>query len=74
MKASCARLSAMVSVLGLLATPAFAQMLGNPVYFNQSGGTGVTIGADYDRGLNNASAKTNYFGGRATLALPRGAI
>ena len=74
MKASCARLSAMVSVLGLLATPAFAQMLGNPVYFNQSGGTGVTIGADYGRGLNNASGKTNYFGGRATLGLPMVAI
>ena len=74
MKASCARLSAMVSVLGLLATPAFAQMFGNPVYFNQSGGTGVTIAADYGRGLNNASTKANYFGGRATLGLPMFAI
>ena len=52
MKASCARLSAVVSVLGLFATPALAQMLGNPVYFNQSGGVGVTLNADYGRGLN----------------------
>ncbi len=74
MKATYARLSAMVSVLGLLATPAFAQMLGNPVYFNQSAGTGVTIGADYGRGVNNASGKTNYFGGRATLGLPMVAV
>ena len=73
MQASCARLSAMVSVLGLLATPAAAQMIGNPVYFNQSGGV-VTIDADYGRGLNNASEKMNYFGGRATLGLPVVAI
>ena len=70
MKASRARLSAMVSVLGLLATPAFAQMIGNPVYFDQSGGVGVTLAADYGRGVNNASGKTSYFGGRATLGLP----
>jgi hypothetical protein len=74
MKASYARLSAAVSVLGLLATPALAQMMGNPVYFNQSGGVGVTINADYGRGVNNASGKTNYFGGRATLGLPMVAI
>ena len=74
MKASCARLSAMLSVLGLLATPALAQMIGNPVYFNQSGGTGITLNADYGRGLNTASTKTNYFGGRATLGLPMVAI
>jgi hypothetical protein len=74
MKASCARLSALVSVLGLLATPALAQMIGNPVYFNQSGGVGLTLNADYGRGLNNASGKANYFGGRATLGLPIVAI
>lgn len=74
MRASCVRLSAMVSVLGLVATPAFAQMIGNPVYSNQSGGVGVTLDADYGRGLNNASGKTNYFGGRVTLGLPVVAI
>jgi hypothetical protein len=70
MKVSCAPPFAMVSVLGLLATPAVAQMIGNPVYFDQSGGVGVTINADYGRGLNTASEKMNYFGGRATLGLP----
>jgi hypothetical protein len=75
MKASCSRLSAMVSVLGLLATPAFAQMIGNPVYFNQSGGVGVTLNADYGRLVApSAATKTNYFGGRATLGLPMVAI
>ena len=70
MKVRCASLSAMVSVLGLLATPAFAQMIGNPLYFDQGEAVGVTLSADYGRGLNNASGKTDYFGGRATLALP----
>jgi hypothetical protein len=73
MEVSRARLSAMVSVLGLLAAPAAAQMIGSPVYFNQSGGV-VTIDADYARGLNAASEKMNYFGGRATLGLSAVAI
>jgi hypothetical protein len=74
MKASLARLSAAVSVLGLIASPAMAQMWGNPVYFSPKQAVGLTIAGDYGRGLNNASEKTNYFGGRATLGLPMVAI
>jgi hypothetical protein len=33
-------------------------------------GTGVNIAGDFGLGLNDASLKTTYFGGRATLALP----
>jgi hypothetical protein len=64
----------MVTALGLLASPALAQMLGNPVYFSPKQGVGLTIAGDYGRGLNDASGKTNYFGGRATLGLPMFAI
>ena len=74
MTARFTRLSVMVSVLGLLATPALAQMLGNPVYFSPKQGVGLTIAGDFGRGLNDASGKTNYFGGRATLGLPMVAI
>lgn len=74
MKARFGRLSAMVGTLALVASPALAQMLGNPVYFFQNEGTGLTLAGDYGRGLNDASGKTNYFGGRATLGLPMFAI
>jgi len=74
MTAKHARLSAMVAVLGLFASPALAQMLGNPVYFSPKQGVGLTIAGDYGRGLNDNSGKTNYFGGRATLGLPMVAI
>jgi hypothetical protein len=74
MKARFARLSGMVTVLGLLASPALAQMVGNPVYFSPKAGVGLTIAGDYGRGLNDNSGKMNYFGGRATLGLPMFAI
>ncbi len=74
MTAKFARLSAVVSVLGLLASPALAQTFGNPVYFFQNQGTGLTIAGDYGRGLNDASGKANYFGGRASLGLPMFAV
>jgi hypothetical protein len=64
----------MVTALGLLASPALAQMIGNPVYFSPKQGVGLTIAGDYGRGLNDASTKSNYFGGRATLGLPMFAI
>ncbi len=70
MRANAARVSAVLSLLGFLASPALAQMIGNPVYFSPKQGVGLTLGADYGRGVNNASLKTNYFGGRATLGLP----
>src|SRR3990172_9661721 len=74
MTAKHARLSAMVAVLGLFASPALAQMLGNPVYFSPKQGVGLTIAGDYGRGLNDNSDKGNHFGGRATLGLPMFAI
>lgn len=74
MKASFGRLSAVVGILALFASPALAQMIGNPVYFSPKQGVGLTIAGDYGRGINDASGKTNYFGGRATLGLPMFAI
>lgn len=74
MTARFGRLSGMVTALGLLAGPALAQMIGNPVYFSPKQGVGLTIAGDYGRGLNDASLKGNYFGGRATLGLPMFAV
>ena len=74
MVARLARLGVAVSVVGLVASPALAQMFGNPVYFSPKQGVGLTVAADYGRGLNDNSGKTNYFGGRATLGLPMFAI
>lgn len=56
--------------LVLAALPATAQMAGNPVYVPVGTGTGIRLAGDFGRGLNDASAKTTYFGGRATLGLP----
>jgi hypothetical protein len=74
MEAKFARLSVVLGGLALAASPALAQTFGNPVYFSPKQGVGLTIAGDYGRGLNNASGKTNYFGGRATLGLPSVAI
>lgn len=60
---------ALVALAGF-AMPASAQMVGNPVYVSPKHGTGLSIAADYGRGLNLDSGKPNYFGGRATLGLP----
>jgi hypothetical protein len=49
-------------------------MIGNPTYFSPKQGTGLTLDADYGRGINAASGKNNYFGGRAVLGLPMVAI
>lgn len=74
MTARIGRLSAVVGTLAVFASPALAQNAGNPWYFFQNEGTGLTIAGDYGRGLNDASGKANYFGGRATLGLPKFAI
>lgn len=63
-------LFAAAAAAALTATPVAAQMAGNPVYYSPKHGTGLSINADYGRGLNDASSKTNYFGGRAVLGLP----
>jgi hypothetical protein len=74
MRISLVRLSALVLAASSLAAPARAQIIGNPVYFDESGGTGLTVSADYGRGINKASLKGNYFGARATFGLPIVAI
>ncbi len=65
-------LSSAVSVLAVLvlSPTAAAQMIGNPVYYAPKHGMGLTIAGDYGRGINEASGKGNYFGGRAILGLP----
>jgi hypothetical protein len=66
------RVSGVAAVIAVLAAaaPAAAQMYGNPVYVPIGVGTGVNIAGDYGRGLNDASGKGNYFGGRVALGLP----
>jgi len=50
------------------ASPAAAQLAGMPVWNTPSGGTGVTISADYGK-PNNAGGGGNAFGARASLGL-----
>lgn len=57
------------AALLVTASPMAAQNFGNPVYVPIGTGTGINIAGDYGRGLNDASLKTNYFGGRATLGV-----
>jgi hypothetical protein len=64
------RISSVVLALGLIATPAAAQLLNDPVYVNPSMGTGLAIAGDVGYGINNASGKATSFNGRATLGLP----
>lgn len=68
---NASRIAALGLALGLVASPAAAQMIGNPVYYSPGHGLGLSINADYGRGLNDESFKGNYFGGRATLGVPR---
>jgi hypothetical protein len=65
------RIIGLAAVLAVVsAMPATAQMYGNPVYVPLGVGTGVNIAGDFGRGLNDASGKGNYFGGRVALGLP----
>lgn len=52
----------------LLAAPAAAQWLGEPVWNSPKGGTGVTISGDYAR-PDSSYGKGNAWGGRASLGL-----
>jgi hypothetical protein len=54
--------------LAVTASPMVAQPMGNPVY--APGGSGLTLALDHGAGLNDASGKTDFFGGRAELGLP----
>ncbi|HYL54689.1 MAG TPA: hypothetical protein VEU73_03825 [Gemmatimonadales bacterium] len=54
----------------LLAAPAAAQWLGEPVWNSPKGGTGVTISGDYGRpNADYGQGKGNTWGGRASLGL-----
>ncbi|HEX9727615.1 MAG TPA: hypothetical protein VGA37_03805 [Gemmatimonadales bacterium] len=64
-----ASISAGVLTLGFVATSASAQIGGLPVDYAPAG-TGVSIQADFGRGLNNNSGKVNSIGGMVTLGLP----
>lgn len=57
-----------LGLLALLAAPAAAQWLGEPVWNSPKGGTGVTISGDYAR-PNADYGKGNTWGGRASLGL-----
>ena len=52
----------------LLAAPAAAQWLGEPVWNSPKGGTGLTISGDYAR-PDSGYGKGNAWGGRASLGL-----
>jgi hypothetical protein len=65
MKGLFGRLAAVVLALGLLASPLAAQVL-NPHYVGGDG-MGVTLSGDFGYGINDASGKEKYVGGRATI-------
>jgi len=64
------RISSVVLALGLVASPAAAQLLNDPVYVNPNMGTGLAIAGDIGYGVNNASGKNTSYNGRVTLGLP----
>jgi hypothetical protein len=57
-----------LGLTAVLATPAAAQWLGEPVWNSPKGGTGVTISADYGK-PNDAYGAGYAFGGRASLGV-----
>jgi hypothetical protein len=57
-----------LGLMALLATPAAAQWLGEPVWNSPSAGTGLTISGDYAH-PNEDYGKGNTWGGRASLGL-----
>ena len=81
MKHHVVRLGTAALVLGALARPAEAQLVGNPVYFSPKQPTGLTLALDFGSTLNlkydgvkytvgGQSVKPNNLGARATLGLP----
>ena len=69
MKGYLGRTVAVALAFAVTASPVVAQLIGNPVYA-PAGAGGLTLAADFGRGVNDASGKTNFFGGRAELGLP----
>ena len=57
-----------LGIFGLLAAPAAAQWLGEPVWNSPKGGTGLTISGDYAH-PNADYGKGNTWGGRAALGI-----
>lgn len=55
--------------MGLVAESASAQLFGNPVYAVNPK-VGVTLNADFGRGLNDDSGKDQIFAGRVALGVP----
>jgi hypothetical protein len=67
MRMQFGRITLAVVGLGIIATPAMAQLAGQPVYAIQKG-TGVSLNADL--GVNLDPGDFNTLAGRATLGLP----
>lgn len=59
----------LAAVLASSPGAAQVQLFGNPVYVPVGQATGINLAGDFGKGLNDASYKTTYFGGRATLGL-----
>src|SRR3989449_4718475 len=57
-----------LGLAAVVATPAAAQWLGEPVWNSPKGGTGVTISGDYAR-PNTDYGSGNTWGGRASLGI-----
>jgi opacity protein-like surface antigen len=57
-----------IGFLALLAAPAAAQWVGEPVWNSPKGGTGLTISGDYAK-PDSTYGKGNVWGGRAALGL-----
>ena len=62
------RVALTLGLAAVMATPAVAQWLGEPVWNSPGGGTGVTISGDYAH-PNEGYGKGNTWGGRASLGL-----
>lgn len=58
-----------VVTLGIAATPAAAQLNSLPVYTSPKGGTGISVFADYGKGLNEESGRNRALAARAVLGL-----
>ena len=69
MKRFIGAIAVVALAMGLVAESASAQLAGNPVYAINPG-VGVTLNADFGKGLNDESGKGKFYGGRAVLGVP----
>jgi hypothetical protein len=56
-------------LLGVTVTPATAQLNSIPVYTSPKGGTGISVFADYGKGLNEESGQNRALAARAVIGL-----